>query len=117
MSIKTELNDFRFRVKERICAILTDCYMADNGEMPNWGNDEEIVVDGSFVDNYAINIVVSDVHNEVFYNEPQEIEEMRVTLDYNLYFITNDGMNDICWDEVSTDELVELANYMEEHKK
>lgn len=46
MSIKTELNDFRFRVKERICAILTDCYMADNGEMPNWGNDEEIVVDG-----------------------------------------------------------------------
>lgn len=115
MSILNDWSDFREKVKKQICDIATEIYKADNdGLLPNWEDDEEIVVDGSDADNYKISIVVGNTYDNTFTTERQEIDEIHVTLDSNLFFTTGEfSLNEIHWSEVSTDELVDICNYLQ----
>lgn len=114
MSILNDWSDFREKVKKQICDIATEIYKTDNdGLLPNWENDEEIVVDGSDADNYKISVNVGNTYDNSFTIERQEIKEIRVTLDSNLYFTTGECENEFCWNEVSTDELVDICNYLQ----
>ena len=114
MCILDDWSEFREKVKKQICDIATEIYKADNdGLLPNWEDDEEIVIDGSDADNYKISIVVGNTYDNTFTTERQEIEEIRVTLDSNLYFTTGECANEINWSEVSTDELVDIYRYLQ----
>ena len=113
MCILNDWSDFREKVRKHICDIATEIYKADNdGLLPNWENDEEIVIEGCNANNYKISVNVGNTYDNSFTIERQEIEEIRVTLDSNIFFTTNDGENEICWDEVSTDELVDICHYL-----
>ena len=114
MYILNDLSDFREKVKRQICDIATEIYKTDNdGLLPDWENDEEIVIEGCNANNYKISVNVGNTYDNSFTIERQEIEEIRVTLDSNLFFITGECANEICWNEVSTDELVDICHYLQ----
>jgi hypothetical protein len=110
MTILNDLTKFRQEVKEQIIKTATEIYLKDNdGLYPNWEEDEEVVLDGSNANDYKITLMFHNTYDESVYAEPQMVEEIRVTLDSNLYFITADGMNESHWSEVNTDELVHIC--------
>ena len=114
MCILNDWTDFREKVKKQICDIATEIYKSDNDDLlPNWEDDEEIVICGSDVCNYKISVIVGNIDYNTFTTERQEIEEIRVTLDSNLYFITGECANEINWKDVSTDELVDIYNHLQ----
>ena len=114
MCILDDWSNFRQNVKKQICDIATEIYKSDNdGLLPNWEDDEEIVVDGSDADNYKISVNVGNTYDNSFTIERQEIEEIHVTLDSNLFFTTGEFANEINWSEVSTDELVDICHYLQ----
>jgi hypothetical protein len=114
MCILNDWSNFREKVKKEICYIATEIYKADNdGLLPNWEDGDEIIIDGSDANNYKISVNVGNTYDNSFTIERQEIEEIRVTLDENIFFTTNDGANEIEWNEVSTDELVDIYYYLQ----
>ena len=114
MTILNDLAKFRQEVKEQIIKTATEIYLKDNdGLFPNWEEDEEVVLDGSNADDYKITLVVGNTYDNNFTFERQVVEEIRVTLDSNLYFITADGMNESHWTEVNTDELVDICHHLQ----
>ena len=114
MCILDDWSNFRQNVKKQICDIATEIYKADNdGLLPNWEDDEEIVICGSDVNNYKISVIVGNTDYNTFTTERQEIEKIRVTLDSNLFFTTGECANEINWRDVSTDELVDICNYLQ----
>lgn len=114
MCILDDWSNFREKVKKEICYIATEIYKADNdGLLPNWEDGDEIIIDGSDANNYKISVNVGNTYDNSFTIERQEIEEIRVTRDGNIFFTTNDGENEIEWNEVSTDELVDIYYYLQ----
>jgi hypothetical protein len=109
MSVKSELNDFRFRVKEQICNILTDKFKELNdGLLPDWSNDEEIYIEGDEIGlHLKVNVEVSNTYDENRCFEEWVISSYIVTLDYNLFFNCDD--NELDWKEISTDDLVGIC--------
>lgn len=105
--MRTKLNNFRCEVKERICQLLTDIYKEQNdGELPKWFDDEEIVVDDStFARTIHIGVVV-DANVEYPMIEKWAINEYCVTLDYNLIFRCGEMNDEFEWTQLTTDELV-----------
>ena len=113
MDILNEVNEFRQMVKNNICDISIELHKSDNnGLLPKWDDGDEIVIDGSYADNYKISIILFDSCNNIFTTEHQEIKEIRVTLDSDLYFITKDCDGETHWSEVSTDELAYICHYL-----
>ena len=118
MCILDDLSNFRQNVKKQICDIATEIYIADNdGLLPNWEDEEEIVIYGSDANNYKISIIVGNTYDNTFTTERQEIDEIRVTCDSNLFFTTGECANEIHWSEVSTDELVDICHYLQKTYK
>ena len=114
MTILNDLAKFRQEVKEQIIKTATEIYLKDNdGLYPKWEDDEEVVLDGSNADDYKITLVVGNTYDNNFTCERQAVEEIRVTLDSNLYFITAGGMNESHWTEVNTDELVDICHHLQ----
>lgn len=113
-SIKTTLNDFRCKVKEEICRLLKDFYLEMNDDHPNFEEGEEYVLERyNFAeDKLFVNVTIWNTYDEYSYNEPQEVQKCIVTLDDNLYFICGEVENEVCWDEFSTDELVEIYEFI-----
>ena len=114
MSILNDLTKFRQEVKEQIIKTATEIYLKDNdGLFPKWEDDEEVILDGSNADDYKITLIVGNTFDNNFTYERQAVEEIRVTFDSNLYFITADGMNESHWTEVNTDELVDICHHLQ----
>jgi hypothetical protein len=114
MCILDDYSNFRQNVKKQICDIATEIYKTNNDELlPNWEDDEEIVIYGSDANNYKISIIVGNTYDNTFTTERQEIDKIRVTLDSNLFFTTGECANEINWSEVSTDELVDICHYLQ----
>lgn len=113
-SIKTKLNDFRHNVKEEICRLLKDLYLELNDVHPNFEEDEEYVLDrDEFAeDEFFVNVVISNNCDGHSYSELQEVHRCIVTLDDNLFFICGEYENETAWDEFSTDELVEIYEFI-----
>lgn len=113
MSVKTELNDFRFRVKEQICKTLTDIYLhLNDGLLPNWEDEEEVYVEEDEIGlHLTVEVEVSNTYDDSRYKENWGISAYVVTLDENLFFHCED--NELEWTEISTDELVGIYNALQ----
>ena len=106
--MRNELNKVLNQTKEHITNYLTDIYKHyNNGLLPNWEEEEEIVLTNEEIGNITIEIETDTFKNDynviIVEKEKQVIEKFIVTLDYNLLFICDD--NEYSWEEVSTDEL------------
>lgn len=108
-SIIQQLADFRMALKNELSDLLSNLYIKQYGQQPNWQDDEEIVIDDSNLPTFRISVDVSDLHspdnNTV---EKWVVNEYRVSLDENLFFRCGDNNDEIHYDDISTDELVEI---------
>ena len=113
-SIKKTLNDFRHNVKEEICHLLKDLYLELNDDHPNFEENEEYVLEReNFAeDEFFVAIEVWNTYDEYSYSERQELHRCIVTLDNNLFFVCGEYENETAWDEISTDELVEIYEFI-----
>ena len=114
MTPKEELKNFRFNIKERIANTLVDLYKSNNNDLlPNWENEEEVVVTEDEVGTLKIDVCVMDSHDYYREVEEQVIVKYIVTLDYNLFFVCGENEeNEIEWQEISTDDLVGILNHL-----
>ena len=113
MNAIVELVEFRDLVKKNICKVLVDMYMIENNnQLPNWEEDEEIVINDSKLRTQTILLEVFTQSGDVY--EKQVINEYRVTLDDNLFFRCGDDEieNEINWCDVSTDDLVSILDML-----
>lgn len=115
MTPKEELKNFRFNIKERIANTLVDLYKSNNnGLLPNWENEEEVVVTEDEVGTLKIDVCVMDSHDYYREVEEQVIVKYIVTLDYNLFFVCGENEeNEIEWQDISTDDLVGILTHLE----
>ena len=115
--MKKKLDNFRCEVKEVICQILTDIYKKhNNGLLPNWENDEEIVVEDSELGRTMRIGVIMGSYNEDYHSiEKWAINEYRVTLDYNLVFWCGENNDEFDWTSLTTDELVMICDYLQKY--
>lgn len=101
--MREKLNQFRQEIKNNICKLLVQLYVNKYHEMPNWEEEEEIVLNTNdagcskiylYFDNYGI--------------EEDSVLEYKVTLDNNLFFVSGNNCDEIEWSELSTDDLVNI---------
>ena len=87
-------------------------YLLLNGQEPNFEEDEEYVLD---IEGFTIKVEVDnsylDVEDTIMEN--RTITEVRVSLDGNVFLVAYEDDTEIEWKEISTDELVGLANVLE----
>lgn len=117
--MKKKLYNFRCEVKEVICQILTDIYKKhNNGLLPNWENDEEIVVEDSELGRtMRIGVVMDSDEEQYPIIEKWAVNEYRVTLDYNLVFWCGENNDEFDWTSLTTDELVMICDYLQKYWK
>lgn len=118
MKAKEIVFEVRTQIKEQICNILVDRYKElHNGELPNWENDEEIVLTEDEIDDNDVNYLHIKEYNtyDEYYNVVRyAINRYIVTLDYNLFFEVGDCEEQYDWQEVSIEELAGLLDYLKE---
>jgi hypothetical protein len=108
-NIIQQLADFRTALKNEISSLLENIYINKYGQQPNWQEGEEIVIDNSDLPTFRISVEVSDIHSSD--NDTVEkwaVNEYRVSLDENLFFRCGDNNDEFHYDDISTDELVEI---------
>ena len=105
MELIKDLENLRQRIKVEICKLLTEKYLSLNdGLLPIWGNDEEVIVESDKKTTITIDVFVS--YTDIYIKERQTISKYKVTLDGYLYFVTEENKNDESdWEDISTDEL------------
>ena len=118
MKAKEIVFEVRTQIKEQICNILVDRYKElHNGELPNWENDEEIVLTEDEIDENDVNYLHIEEYNtyDEYYNVVKyAINRYIVTLDYNLFFEVGDYEEQYDWEEVYLEELAGLLDYLKE---
>lgn len=118
--MRNELNKVLNQTKEHITNYLVNIYKHyNNGLLPNWEEEEEIVLTNEEIGNITIEIETDTFKNDynviIVEKEKQVIEKFIVTLDYNLLFICDD--NEYSWEEVSTDELIGIFEFIRKKYK
>ena len=118
MKAKEIVFEVRTQIKEQICNILVDRYKElHNGELPNWEEDEEIVLTKDEIDENDVNYLHIKEYNtfdEHYIVVRYDIKRYIVTLDYNLFFELGDNEEQYDWEEVSIEELAGLLDYLKE---
>lgn len=106
------INDARKKLADFIVFEVRNIYLLLNGQEPNFEKDEEYVVD---IEGLTIKVEVDnsylDVEDTIMEN--RTITEVRVSLDGNVFLVGYGDDTEIEWKEISTDELVGLANVLE----
>ena len=118
--MRNELNKVLNQTKEHITNYLVDIYKHyNNGLLPNWEEEEKIVLTNEEIGNITIEIETDRFKNDdnviIVEKEKQVIEKFIVTLDYNLLFICDD--NEYSWEEVSADELIGIFEFIRKKYK
>lgn len=106
--METNINEFRNELKNKIAEVITKIYLKHNdNQMPNWEDEEEIVVEDNEIgrSNYIQMIVDYGGDNAL---ENWVIEEYRVNCSGELFFWCNDTLEEVVWTEVSTDNLMNI---------
>lgn len=103
----------RQQLKDFIAFEIKNIYLLINGHEPDFCEDEEYVVE---IQGLTIGIEVDNSYLDV--EEPiienRSIGEVHLTLDENVFLVPEVGDDtEIEWTEISTDELVALANVLE----
>ena len=114
--ITQQLEDFRMAVKNKISDLLTNIYINQYGQEPNWQDDEEIVIDDYNLPTFRILVEIEDLNSSDNYSvEKLAINEYRVSLDENLFFRCGDNNEEFHSDEISTDELVAICKLLKNY--
>lgn len=106
------INDARKKLVDFIAFEVRNIYLLLNGQEPNFEEDEEYVLD---IEGLTIKVEVDDSYLDVEDTtmENRTITEVRVSLDGNVFLVAYEDDTEIEWKEISTDELVGLANVLE----
>lgn len=106
------INDAREKLVDFIAFEVRSIYLLLNGQEPNFEEDEEYVVD---IEGLTIKVEVDDSYLDVEETtmENRTITEVRVSLDGNVFLVGYGDDTEIEWKDISTDELVGLANVLE----
>ena len=106
------INDARKKLVDFIVFEVRNIYLLLNGQEPNFEEDEEYVLD---IEGLTIKVETDnsylDVEDTIMEN--RTITEVRVSLDGNVFLVPYEDDTEIEWKEISTDELVGLANVLE----
>ena len=106
------INVARKKLVDFIAFEVRNIYLLLNGQEPNFEEDEEYVLD---IEGFTIKVEVDnsylDVEDTIMEN--RTITEVRVSLDGNVFLVAYEDDTEIEWKEISTDELVGLANILE----
>ena len=106
------INDARKKLVDFIVFEVRNIYLLLNGQEPNFEEDEEYVLD---IEGLTIKVEVDnsylDVEDTIMEN--RTITEVRVSLDGNIFLVAYEDDTEIEWKDISTDELVGLANVLE----
>ena len=106
------INDARKKLVDFIVFEVHNIYLLLNGQEPNFEEDEEYVLD---IEGLTIKVEVDnsylDVEDTIMEN--RTITEVRVSLDGNIFLVAYEDDTEIEWKDISTDELVGLANVLE----
>ena len=106
------INNARKKLVDFIAFEVRSIYLLLNGQEPNFEEDEEYVVD---IEGLTIKVEVDDSYLDVEETtmENRTITEVRVSLDGNVFLVGYGDDTEIEWKDISTDELVGLANVLE----
>ena len=106
------INDARKKLVDFIVFEVHNIYLLLNGQEPNFEEDEEYVVD---IEGLTIKVETDNSYLDVEETtmENRTITEVRVSLDGNVFLVGYGDDTEIEWKEISTDELVGLANVLE----
>ena len=106
------INVAREKLVDFIVFEVRNIYLLLNGQEPNFEEDEEYVLD---IEGFTIKVEVAnsylDVEDTIMEN--RTITEVRVSLDGNVFLVGYGDDTEIEWKDISTDELVGLANVLE----
>ena len=106
------INDARKKLVDFIAFEVRNIYLLLNGQEPNFEEDEEYVLD---IEGLTIKVEVDnsylDVEDTIMEN--RTITEVRVSLDGDVFLVAYEDDTEIEWKDISTDELVGLANVLE----
>lgn len=106
------INDARKKLVDFIVFEVRNIYLLLNGQEPNFEEDEEYVVD---IEGLTIKVETDNSYIDVEETtmENRTITEVRVSLDGNVFLVGYGDDTEIEWKDISTDELVGLANVLE----
>ena len=106
------INDARKKLVDFIVFEVHNIYLLLNGQEPNFEEDEEYVVD---IEGLTIKVETDNSYLDVEETtmENRTITEVRVSLDGNIFLVAYEDDTEIEWKDISTDELVGLANVLE----
>ena len=106
------INDARKKLVDFIVFEVHNIYLLLNGQEPNFEEDEEYVVD---IEGLTIKVETDNSYLDVEETimENRTITEVRVSLDGNVFLVGYGDDTEIEWKDISTDELVGLANILE----
>ena len=110
--INEKVNELRSMVEDEIAHILIKVYKNNHsGLLPNWEDDEEIVVSNDEVGTFNLTIKENNTYDEDVEYNTYQIARYIVTLDSVIYFITDDEDEFDCSD-IDTDTLINLLWYL-----
>lgn len=106
------INDAREKLVNFIVFEVRSIYLLLNGQEPNFEEDEEYVLD---IEGLTIKVEVDNSYLDVEDTtiENRTITEVHVSLDGNVFLVGYEDDTEIEWKDISTDELVGLANVLE----
>ena len=106
------INDARKKLVDFIAFEVRNIYLLLNGQEPNFEEDEEYVLD---IEGLTIKVEVYNSYLDVEDTtiEDRTITEVHVSLDGNVFLVGYEDDTEIEWKDISTDELVGLANVLE----
>ena len=106
------INDAREKLVSFIAFEVRNIYLLLNGQEPNFEEDEEYVLD---IESLTIKVEVDNSYLDVEDTtiENRTITEVHVSLDGNVFLVGYEDDTEIEWKDISTDELVGLANVLE----
>ena len=106
------INDAREKLVNFIVFEVRNIYLLLNGQEPNFEEDEEYVLD---IEGLTIKVEVDNSYLDVEDTtiENRTITEVHVSLDGNVFLVAYEDDTEIEWKDISTDELVGLANVLE----
>jgi hypothetical protein len=113
MKAREMVNELQSQIKEQICNVLVNRYKElHDGQLPNWENDEDIVLTENEISEDKVFYLNIDTYNT--YDDFKEVERVAinryfVTLDYNLFF-EDENENEIEWTEVNIYDLADLLD-------
>ena len=106
------INVAREKLASFIVFEVRNIYLLLNGQEPNFEEDEGYVLD---IEGLTIKVEVDNSYLDVEETtmENRTITEVHVSLDGNIFLVAYEDDTEIEWKDISTDELVGLANVLE----